>query len=57
MDERHLEPERASAAVPRHPHDLIEARAAYAACGFVAVPAPTAPPDRFLGHWFEKPLT
>lgn len=37
--------------------DLVEARALYAACGFVEVPPPTTTPGRFQDHWFEKHLT
>jgi GNAT superfamily N-acetyltransferase len=34
--------------------DLVEARAAYAACGFVEIPPATATPGPFQDHWFEK---
>jgi GNAT superfamily N-acetyltransferase len=37
--------------------DLVEARAFYASCGFVEIPAPTTDPGPFQDHWFEKPLT
>ena len=37
--------------------DLVEARAFYAACGFVEIPPPTATSALFQDHWFEKYLT
>jgi GNAT superfamily N-acetyltransferase len=37
--------------------DLVEARACYASCGFVEIPAPTTTRGPFQDHWFEKPLT
>jgi GNAT superfamily N-acetyltransferase len=37
--------------------DLVEARAFYAACGFVEIPPPTTTPAQFQDHWFEKLLT
>jgi GNAT superfamily N-acetyltransferase len=37
--------------------DLVEARAFYASCGFVEIPAPTTDPGPFQDHWYEKPLT
>lgn len=36
-------------------HDLVEARALYAACGFAEVP-PFSAPGQFKDHWFEKHL-
>jgi GNAT superfamily N-acetyltransferase len=36
-------------------HDLVEARAFYASCGFTEIPPPTTP-GQFQDHWFEKPL-
>ena len=36
--------------------DLVEARAFYAACGFVEVPPATTSPGPFQDHWFEKQL-
>lgn len=36
-------------------HDLVEARAFYAACGFAEVP-PFSAPGQFKDHWFEKLL-
>jgi GNAT superfamily N-acetyltransferase len=37
-------------------HDLVEARAFYAASGFNEVP-PFSAPGQFKDHWFEKTLT
>lgn len=37
-------------------HDLVEARALYAACGFSEVP-PFSAPGPYQDHWFEKHLT
>ena len=37
-------------------HDLVEARAFYAASGFDEVP-PFSAPGQFKDHWFEKHLT
>jgi N-acetylglutamate synthase-like GNAT family acetyltransferase len=37
-------------------HDLVEARALYAAAGFAEVP-PFSAPGQFKDHWFEKHLT
>ena len=37
--------------------DLIEARAFYASCGFIEIPAATTAPGPFQDHWFEKLLT
>ena len=36
-------------------HDLVEARAFYASCGFAEVP-PRSAPGPFKDHWFEKPV-
>jgi GNAT superfamily N-acetyltransferase len=37
--------------------DLVEARALYAACGFVETAPATTTPGPFQDHWFEKPIT
>jgi len=36
--------------------DLVEARAFYAACGFIEIPPVTTTPGPFQDHWFEKPI-
>ena len=37
--------------------DLVEARAFYLANGFTEIPPPTATPDKFQDHWYEKLLS
>jgi GNAT superfamily N-acetyltransferase len=38
-------------------HDLVEARAFYASCGFHEIAPPTGSPGAFQDHWFEKFLS